>query len=281
VLSDGTIQCWEDNTFGTLGLGNSSPVLSGTVALASGTVAIDVAAGGGNACALISGGAIHCWGDNLIGEFGLGSSTPIDTTVALPSSYGNVGLKTGRTAVSISVGSSSNCSLLDDGELECWGYNGSGELGLGSTQTVGDDEVPGSTGIVSIGTTAVSQVVMGGDFTCVLYANSTGVKCWGGNGKGQLGYGDINRRGDTSSTIPVLLPAVLLPSRLTATALYAGAADTCVLLSDSSVRCWGWNSYGQLGLGKVSGVQLGTPDYIGGSPTEIPSLLPALKIFGP
>jgi cysteine-rich repeat protein len=281
VLSDGTVRCWGDNTYGLLGLGNKSPVLSGTVALASGTFVTSVVAGCSHACALISGGAIHCWGDNYLGEFGIGSSTPIDTTVALPSSYGNVGLKNGRTATSISVGASISCSLLNDGELECWGYNNVGQLGLGSTQTVGDDEMPGSTGIVSTGTTAVIQIVHGGEHACVLYANSAGMKCWGGNGEGELGYGDINRRGNTSSTIPALLPPVSLPSGLTATELYAGTADTCVLLSDGSIRCWGWNDRGQLGLGKVSGVQLGTHNYIGGAPTEIPSLLPALKIFGP
>jgi len=141
--------------------------------------------------------------------------------------------------------------------------------------------VPGSTGVVSIGATSVVQVVNGKSHTCVLYASNAGIKCWGANENAELGYADINKRGDTGSTIPAMLSPVSLPSGLTATALYAGTADTCVLLSDGSVRCWGWNDRWQLGLGKVSGAQLGTPDYIGGSPTEIPSLLPALKIFGP
>jgi cysteine-rich repeat protein len=281
VLSNGTVRCWGDNSNGLLGLGNTSAVLSGTVALASGSVATSVATGGSNACALISGGYIHCWGDNYYGALGLGSQTPADFTVALPSSYGNASLKSGRTATSISVGSSFNCSRLDDGELECWGYNGAGQLGLGNTQTIGDNEVPGSIGIVSTGTMAVIQVVNGVSHTCALYANNAGIKCWGGNENAELGYGDIKKRGDTSSTIPALLPPVSLPNGLAATALYAGFADTCVLLSDGSVRCWGWNDCGQLGLGKVSGTQILTPKYIGGSPTEIPSLLPALKIFGP
>jgi cysteine-rich repeat protein len=281
ALSNGTVRCWGDNSNGLLGLGNTSAVLSGTVALESGTVVVGVATSPSHACVLASGGAVHCWGDNFEGEFGLGSTTPKNTDSALPSSYGDASLMSGRIAIRISLGDSFNCFSLDDGELECWGYNGAGQLGLGNTQTVGDNEVLGSTSIVPTGTTAVLQVVNGASHTCVLYAGNAGVKCWGANENAELGYGDINRRGDTSSTIPALLPPVSLPSGLTATAVYAGTADTCVLLSDGSVRCWGWNDRGQLGLGKVSGVQLGTPDYIGGSPTEIPSLLPALKIFGP
>jgi cysteine-rich repeat protein len=280
VLSNGTVRCWGDNTNGLLGLGNTSPVLSGTVALESGTVVTGVATSPSHACVLASGGAVHCWGDNFEGEFGLGSTTPKNTDSALPSSYGDASLMSGRIAISISLGDSFNCFSLDDGELECWGYNGMGQLGLGNTQTVGDVAMPSSAGLVSIGSTTVAQVVTGQSHTCILYANNAGVKCWGANENGELGYGDIKKRGNTSATIPILLPPVSLPSGLTATAIYAGFADTCVLLSDGSVRCWGWNDRGQLGLGKVLGVQIETPLYIGGSPAEIPSLLPALKIFG-
>jgi alpha-tubulin suppressor-like RCC1 family protein len=278
ILSDNNVHCWGDNSHGLLGLGNNtSTVYSGTVALASGTVVTGVATGPSHACALISGGAVHCWGDNREGEYGLGSTTPKNTNSALPSSYGNASLKSGLTATSISLGDSFNCSRLDDGELECWGYNGTGQLGLGSTQTVGDVAIPGSTGLVSTGSTAVSQVVNGQSHTCILYANNAGIKCWGGNQSGELGYGDINNRGDTGSTTPLMLLPISLPSGLTATAIYAGTADTCVLLSDRSVRCWGWNDRGQLGLGIVSGEQIGDNPYIAG----IPSNLSALKIFGP
>jgi cysteine-rich repeat protein len=278
VLSNGTVQCWGDNSNGLLGLGNHiSTVHSGTVALASGTIVTGVATGPSHACALISGGEVHCWGDNREGEFGLGNTTPINTNSALPSIYGNASLKSGRIAISISLGDSFNCFSLDDGELECWGYNGTGQLGLGTTQTVGDVAIPGSTALVSIGSTTVAQVVTGQSHTCILYSNNAGIKCWGANENGELGYGDINNRGDTDSTIPIFLPPVSLPSGLTATAIYAGTGQTCALLSDGSVRCWGWNNRGQLGLGKVSGVKIGDPLYI----AEIPSKLPVLKIFGP
>ena len=280
VLSNGTVRCWGDNSVGLLGLGNTQPVLSGTVALGSVT-AVGIATGGGSACALLSGGSVHCWGDNYFGEFGIGTQTPMDSTATLPSAYGNAVLKSGRTVTSIGVGASLNCVRLDDGEVECWGYNNDGQLGLGNTTTIGDNEVPSSLGLVSTGSTAVAQVAVGSIHACALYANGAGLKCWGSNGKGQLGYGDIVNRGNTNGTIPASLLPIQLPSGLTATAVYAGTANTCAVLSDSSVRCWGWNDRGQLGLGKVSGIQVGTPDFIGGASNEKPSQLAAVQVFAP
>jgi alpha-tubulin suppressor-like RCC1 family protein len=280
VLSNATVRCWGDNSAGLLGLGNTQAVLSGTVALGSAT-AVGIATGGSNACALLSGGSIHCWGDNYFGEFGIGTQTPMDSTATLPSAYGNAVLKSGRTASSIGVGASLNCARLDDGEVECWGYNNVGQLGLGNTATIGDNEVPGSVGLVSTGATAVAQIAVGSIHVCALYANSAGLKCWGSNGKGQLGYGDITNRGSTNGTIPASLSPIQLPAGLSATAVYAGTANTCVVLSDGSVRCWGWNDRGQLGLGKVSGTQVGTPDYIGGASNETPSQLAGVQVFPP
>jgi len=60
--------------------------------------------------------------------------------------------------------------------------------------------------------------------------------------------------------------------------VYAGSAFTCVILNDSSVKCWGWNNSGQLGSGAAS---TSTPDYIGGTVATTPDLLAAVPIFGP
>jgi alpha-tubulin suppressor-like RCC1 family protein len=219
-----------------------------------------------------SGGGVHCWGDNYSGEFGLGSTTPVDTTATLPSAYGNAVL--GRAATSISVGVGFSCSRLNDGEVVCWGDNGSGQLGLGNANTIGDDETPSPSGLVSLGTTSVTSIVTGSQHTCVLLGGTAGMKCWGTNAKGQLGYGDKTTRGISNQ--PVGLPAISLPSGVTASSIYLGISDTCVLLSDGSVRCWGWNKNGQLGLGYVSS---GATDFVGGLSNETPSQLPALRIF--
>jgi alpha-tubulin suppressor-like RCC1 family protein len=281
VLSNGSVRCWGDNSDGQLGLGNAQAVLSGTVSLGAGVTASAVTAGVDNACAIVTGGAVRCWGDNTFGEFGLGSTAIPDSTGQAPSTYGNVILKTGRTAAALSAGGTFNCARLDDGEAECWGYNALGELGIGNTQSIGDDEVPGTAGIVAVGTPPVAGIAAGEAHTCALLGNAVGLKCWGDNAKGQLGQGDTTRRGNTGTTEPLEISAIRFPTGLTATSVSTGNSYTCALLSDGSVKCWGWNDRGQLGLGVVSGTQPSTPDYVGGASTETPDQIASVLIIAP
>jgi alpha-tubulin suppressor-like RCC1 family protein len=194
-------------------------------------------------------------------------------------------LKSGLTATTISAGAGFNCSRFSDGEAECWGLNLTGQLGLGNTSNIGDNELPGTAGIVQIGTASVASIVAASNYTCALLANNAGAKCWGNNESGQLGYGDVKRRGNTGTTQPINIPAITFPTGLTVTGIYAGNSDTCALLTDAanatSVKCWGWNNRGQLGLGKVSGTSAGTPDYIGGASNETPDQLPSVRVFSP
>ena len=78
------------------------------------------------------------------------------------------------------------------------------------------------------------------------------VKCWGGNYNGQLGLGDTNSRGDESNEMGDNLPAVNLGTGRTAKAIATGELHTCALLDDDSVKCWGGNHRGQLGLGDTN-----------------------------
>ncbi len=216
-------------------------------------------------------------GDNTFGEFGLGSATIPDSTGQAPSTYGNVVLKTGRTAAALASGNTFNCARLDDGEAECWGYNGNGQIGIGNNQSIGDNEVPGTAGIVTLGSTPISSLVTGDSHACALIGNGVGLKCWGDNAKGELGQGDTTTRGLTGATVPALVSAIKFPTGLTPSSVSAGNIHTCALLSDGSVKCWGWNDRGQLGLGLVSS----SPDYIGGKSTETPDQLASVQIIAP
>jgi len=91
-----------------------------------------------------------------------------------------------------------------------------------------------------------NSVSVGDQHTCALV--SGGVKCWGYNSSGQLGNGDATL---TVSNVPVNV--VTSASNSTplsvVTAISSGGSHTCALMADSTVKCWGINSYGQLGNG--------------------------------
>jgi len=92
----------------------------------------------------------------------------------------------------------------------------------------------------------VVQVTASLSQTCALLAGDGGVECWGANAYGQLGAGP-----PYDHFTPLAVPLV------GATAVAAGYASTCALLTDGGLSCWGSNSYGQLGNGEV--VQVNVP----------------------
>ena len=91
--------------------------------LSSGVASI--ATGSGHSCALMRTGGVKCWGSNDFGELGNGTTTSSSTPVGVSH------LGSGVTA--IAAGASHTCALMGTGALECWGSNGNGELGDGTT----------------------------------------------------------------------------------------------------------------------------------------------------
>src|SRR5262249_37567598 len=138
--------------------------------LSSGVAAI--AAGELHTCAVTTGGAVLCWGDNTFGELGanttLNSSTPV----------GPLGLSSGIAAVA--AGQYLTCAVTTSGGIQCWGLNDSGQLGNNSTV---DSHVP--VGVVGL-STGVASVSAGFGATCAVTATG-GARCWGNNHSGGLG----------------------------------------------------------------------------------------------
>ena len=154
-----------------------------------------VAAGGGHTCALLSSGAMKCWGSNNYGQLGLGNTTDVNLPKDLPVPVG------GAHATAISAGGLHTCALFDNGAVKCWGYNAIGQLGLGNTINVNLQTVD-----LDLGSgVKVTAIRAGGFHTCALFDNGA-VKCWGFNKYGQLGLGDTNNRGDEPNEMGDNLP---------------------------------------------------------------------------
>jgi len=149
----------------------------------------------------------------------------------------------------LDAGAYHSCAVLDDGSLRCWGFNADGQLGYGNTNTIGDDETPGSVGPVNFGPGRTVKAISAGDYHTCAVLDDGSVRCWGYGGDGRLGYGNTNNVTDPRSVGPVDLG----PGR-TATAISAGAGHTCAVLDDGSVRCWGYGGDGRLGYGNTNNV---------------------------
>jgi cysteine-rich repeat protein len=210
-----------------------------------------VAAGGSHTCALVyKRSVIRCWGFNQVGQLGLGDTANRGDQADELGKY-LPPLRFSTPAVAIAAGDDHTCALLKDGRVICWGENGDGQLGLGDMLPRGNKtgETGDALASVSLGTNLTATAIAAGfEHTCALL-NDGSVKCWGDNGFGQLGVGASDNRGNHGDELGDMLPTVNLGAGQTATAIAAGARHTCALLDDRSVKCWGLNTSGQLGVG--------------------------------
>ena len=260
-LSSGRLKCWGSGGYGQLGLDGSQnwgdgPGEMGSalpfVDLGAGRTATALSAGRAHTCVLLDDGSVKCWGSGFSGRLGLGDvqhrgDAPGEMGDALPA----VDLGAGKTPVAINAGGAHTCALLDDGSVKCWGDNTRGQLGLGDVLPRGDD--PGEMGdalpAVNLGTGATAVAISAGEYhTCAVLSDGA-VKCWGGNDVGNLGTGDTESRGDEPGEMGDALLPVSLGTGVTAAAIDAGRTHTCVILTGGSLKCWGWNDHGELGLG--------------------------------
>jgi hypothetical protein len=187
-----------------------------------------ISSGTYHSCAVTAAGAARCWGQNTYGQLGNGTTTSSSRPVAV------AGLSSG--VASVSVGGLHSCAVTTAGAALCWGLNGSGQLGNGTTTS---SSRPVAVAGLSSGVASLAS----GDFHSCALTTAGAVRCWGWNLSGQLGRGNI-----ADSATPVNVIGLGSGVR----AVSAGADTSCVVTTGGAARCWGDNYWGELGTGTTA-----------------------------
>jgi len=142
------------------------------VPLVRGQAAVSVGVGEAHSCALLASGDVQCWGAGSNGRLGYGNSNSLGATSgATADSGGAVMLASSGKARSIAVGRTHTCAVLSDSALNCWGGNNQGQLGIGSTTSVGESGTPASSSFVSFaGNYLVRQIALGVEHSCAVFS---------------------------------------------------------------------------------------------------------------
>jgi alpha-tubulin suppressor-like RCC1 family protein len=228
LMEAGGVRCWGTNAHGQLGDGTTKDLM--IYALPDRDVLTgvqEVVAGDQHTCAIMTTGGLRCWGRNLEGQLGNGTTTNLQ---APPTTDVLSDVKT------VALAWKNTCAVTTAGGVRCWGDNQNGQLGDGTTTS---RLVPPNADVLT-DVQSVSPENDGGGLgsTCVLTA-SGGVRCWGDS------PGDV--------TVP---DRAIPPSTNILTGVQAigsGNAHFCAMTTTGGIRCWGSNRSGCFGNGQEFG----------------------------
>ena len=247
ILENQSMVCWGDNEYGQLGDGTTDgsavPIY---VNVAANETPVEVTVGQVTACALMESGNIYCWGSGYYGKMGNGEPWSDDY---VNTEMRQVLLPEGQGGQTVSISGGHICTILDNGDVYCWGRGNQGQLGYGGTSNrniPAKVNLPGQRSAIAIST--------GTYMTCAITTDGMGY-CWGENDEGQLGNGTTNSR----RTTPV---EVLFPSGYTPVSISAGDDFSCALMDNRKVMCWGENNDGRLGQGPLATDDETTPVWV-------------------
>lgn len=278
LMDNGGVKCWGYNPYGNLGQDdilnwgqNQSTLNVYTMpAINLGLPATKISSGIYHACAILNDGTVKCWGYNAYGQLGQNHTNHVGTGGGSMAALTAVNLG-GNTAVDITCGNYYTCAVLSNGKARCWGYNPYGNLGTGNAINYGSDGAAASMANIpeiSFAGRTIVKILAGGYHTCALLDNAT-LRCWGYNAYGELGYGDNVNRGVAPGQMSTLTTVPLGTGR-TVVDFALGNAHTCAILDNNTMKCWGYNLVGQLGLGHITNKGL--------LPTDIGDNLPAVNL---
>jgi len=234
ALAGGVVWCWGADESGQLGDGAfqvSRPAPAPVSGLGAGATAIS--AGDRHSCAVVA-GAVQCWGADAAGQLGDGGSQNRATPQQVVASG----------ALAVAAGSGHSCAVIGPAGSEtllCWGDNSSGQVAAGvNAPTVQHTPLQPSVGFAFHPT----GVAAGNAHTCAFTAGAAGPVCFGSDASSELGLPPAPRG------LNVLTLASVQD-------LASGYSHNCALLGDGSVRCWGDDTWGQLGNGSAGGTVAG------------------------
>lgn len=233
IRENGGVSCWGYGARGQIGDGRSAEASARQVSTIANTSL--VAVGREHSC-VSNTVDVACWGANRYGQLGIGTAgepitTPQVISFVWPSSIAG-----------LVAGSDFTCARLVDGTVYCWGYNDSGELGLGH------EDPQKSPALVAVA--PIADLHAGASHTCAL-GTDRAVRCWGSNDDGQLGDNT-----QTSRSTPVMVATSI-------DAIAVGDHHTCTL-AGNAIECWGDNSASQLGDGTNVGSRPSSAPVSGG-----------------
>jgi alpha-tubulin suppressor-like RCC1 family protein len=271
-ISDGGVACWGRGDLGQTGDGIDTKVdRIFATRVQSVNTAIGIAAGFSHACVLLADKSVRCWGENQLYQLG-NENSKIET---MPVQVQGI-----PSIKEISSGANHTCALTESGFVYCWGDNKFGQLGMGTMSILKSKPT------VVLGIKKVNKIQIGYDSSCAS-VDLTGFTCWGWGIDGQLAETD---RFNRSLPVPITLSTLtdsatalvsISPGRTkacgllnsaksnlmycwgttvstdpisgsAATSVSLGSDHGCAVTTTGTVRCWGWNHKGQLGLGTIS-----------------------------
>ena len=247
VRSDGTVWAWGWNGLGQLGDGTTTD-RPAPVKVAGLTDVVEVSAGAAHSLAVKVDGTVWAWGWNAVGQLGDGTTIDRHQPVKVASAAGFTSVAAGAL----------HSLALSGNWVYAWGWNGVGQLGDGThMDRLVPQMVPWSDYAPPV------RAIAAGAYHSVVVTEAGSVSTWGWNAYGQLGMGTTGDR-VLPSTIDVGRDAVVR-------SVAAGGMHTLAVLSDGTVRAWGWNGNGQLGDGT-------TVDRL--TPVPVPGLTQVRSIAG-
>ena len=224
ILSDGTVRTFGYNNFGQLGVNDTTQRLTPVQVWGISSSAVAVACGFYHMSVLMADGTVRTFGRNLFGQLGVNDNTDRSTPVQV---WG-----ISSSAVAIACGYNHIAVILADGTVRTFGFNNLGQLGV-------NDNTSRLTPVQVWGISSSAVAVAGGStHTAVLLADGT-VRAFGRNTEGQLGVNDTTNR---------LTPVQVWGISSSATAVACGQYFTAILLANGTVRTFGDNPNGQLGV---------------------------------